>query len=150
MTSMDHGHPLRRVVVRVDTHKHVHVAGPGSALHRGGIGTVEVLCSLTAAKNVAVKARSAALISLRQVLVDAPDEPREQLEGLSRMALIRRSTALRPGSATNTSRESGPAATVSLGAAVLSMDRVTSSPASNTCHWRICCMSVMPRRCRRA
>jgi hypothetical protein len=187
--SMDHGHPIRRVVVGVDTHKYVHVAaavcecgallearsfaadrsgyeqlitwatdfgasvtfgveGSGSygaglvsAVRRSGIGAVEVLRTdrrdrrlrgksdtldaenaaravlagiakaipksadgqvemlrtIKVAKDVAVKARSAALISLRQVLVNAPAELRESLQRATKMALIRRCAALRPG-----------------------------------------------------
>lgn len=142
MTSMDHGHPFRRVIGGVDTHKYVHVAaaldehgarlgtgsfaadrsgyaqlitwatslgapvtfgvegsgsygaGLTSALRRSAIGVVEVLRTVKVAKDVAVKARSAALISLRQVLVNAPAELREQLEGMTKMALIRRCAAL--------------------------------------------------------
>ena len=193
MTSMDHGRPPRRVVVGVDTHKHVHVAaalnehgarlgagsfaadrsgyaqliawatgfgaavtfgvegsgsygaGLASALRRSGVGVVEVLRTdrrdrrlhgksdpldaenaaravlagiakaipksadgevemlrqVKVAKDVAVKARSAALISLRQLLVNAPAELREQLEGMTKMALIRRCAALRPRAVTD-------------------------------------------------
>src|SRR5512134_1911110 len=49
------------------------------------------------AKDVAVKARTSAMITLKAVLVTAPPEVREQLEPLPTMALIYRCAALRPG-----------------------------------------------------
>jgi hypothetical protein len=49
------------------------------------------------AKDVAVKARTSAIISLKQVLVNAPLELREQLQPLTKMTLIRRCAALQPG-----------------------------------------------------
>ena len=53
------------------------------------------------AKDVAVKARTSAMISLKAVLVNAPAELREQLQPLTKMALIRRCAALRPGPVTD-------------------------------------------------
>jgi transposase len=52
------------------------------------------------AKDVAVKARTAAIISLKTVIINAPDELREQPQPLSKMALIRRCAALRPSQVT--------------------------------------------------
>jgi hypothetical protein len=77
------------------------LAGIARAVPKSADGEVEMLRTVKVAKDVAVKARSAALISLRQVLVNAPAELREQLEGMSKMALIRRCAALRPGSVTS-------------------------------------------------
>lgn len=74
------------------------LAGIAKAVPKSADGEVEMLRQVKVAKDVAVKARSAALISLRQVLVNAPAGLRESLEGLTRMALIRRCAALRPGS----------------------------------------------------
>jgi hypothetical protein len=48
------------------------------------------------AKDVAVKARTSAMISLKAMLANAPAELREQLQPLTKMALIRRCAALRP------------------------------------------------------
>jgi len=48
-----------------------------------------------------VKARTSAMISLKAVLVNAPAELREQLQPLTKMALIRRCAALRPGPVTD-------------------------------------------------
>lgn len=77
------------------------LAGTARAVPKSADGEVEMLRTIKVAKDVAVKARSAALISLRQVLVNAPAELREQLEGMSKMALIRRCAALRPGTVTD-------------------------------------------------
>ena len=52
------------------------------------------------AKNLAVKARTATMISLKQIIVNAPAELREDLQPLSKMALIQRCAALRPGQIT--------------------------------------------------
>ncbi|GAA1658006.1 hypothetical protein [Microbacterium flavum] len=53
------------------------------------------------AKDVAVKARTSAMISLKQVLVNAPDDLRQELQPLTKMALIHRCAALRPGKVTS-------------------------------------------------
>ncbi len=52
------------------------------------------------AKDIAVKARTAAMISLKQVIVNSPPELREELQPLSKMALINRCAGLRPGQVT--------------------------------------------------
>ena len=52
------------------------------------------------AKDIAVKARTSAMISLKQVIVNAPPELREELQPLSKMALINRCAGLRPGQVT--------------------------------------------------
>jgi transposase len=74
------------------------LAGIATAVPKSADGQVEMLRTIKVAKDVAVKARSSALISLKQVLVNAPPELREQLQRLSKMVLIRRCAALRPGS----------------------------------------------------
>lgn len=51
-------------------------------------------------KSAAVKARTAAMISLKQVIVNAPPELREELQPLSKMALINKCAGLRPGQVT--------------------------------------------------
>lgn len=57
--------------------------------------------TIKVAKDVAVKARTSAMITLKQVLANAPPALREELQPLSRMALIRRCAALRPGKVDN-------------------------------------------------
>ncbi len=53
------------------------------------------------AKDVAVKARTSAMISFETVLVNAPVELRQDLQPLSKIALIDRCAALRPGPVTS-------------------------------------------------
>ena len=71
--------------------------GQASAVPKTADGTVEMIRLVKVAKDVAVKARTSAMISLKAVLVNAPAELREQLQPLTKMALIRRCAALRPG-----------------------------------------------------
>ena len=71
--------------------------GQASAVPKSADGTVEMIRLVKVAKDVAVKARTSAMISLKAVLVNAPAELREQLQPLTKMALIRRCAALRPG-----------------------------------------------------
>jgi len=63
-------------------------------------GTVEMLRQVKVAKDVAVKARTSAMISLKQVIVNADPDLREALQPLSKMALINRCAGLRPGPVT--------------------------------------------------
>jgi transposase len=76
------------------------LAGNATAVPKAADGTVEMLRQVKVAKDIAVKARTAAMISLKQVIVTAPPELREQLQPLSKMALIHRCAALRPGPVT--------------------------------------------------
>jgi transposase len=71
--------------------------GQANAVPKSADGTVEMIRLVKVAKDVAVKARTSAMISLKAVLVNAPGELREQLEPLTKMTLIRRCAALRPG-----------------------------------------------------
>ena len=76
------------------------LAGHASAIPKTADGTVEMIRTVKVAKDVAVKARTSAMITLKQVLVNAPPELREELEPLTKMVLIRRCAALRPGPVT--------------------------------------------------
>jgi transposase len=71
--------------------------GQANAVPKSADGTVEMIRLVKVAKDVAVKARTSAMISLKAELVNAPGELREQLQPLTKMALIRRCAALRPG-----------------------------------------------------
>lgn len=73
------------------------VNNTATAVPKTNDGTVEMLRQIKVAKDVAVKARSAAMITLKAVLVTASPELREQLQPLSKMALIQRCAGLRPG-----------------------------------------------------
>jgi transposase len=75
--------------------------GQANAVPKNADGTVEMIRLVKVAKDVAVKARTSAMISLKQVLINAPGELREQLEPLTKMILIRRCAGLRPGPITD-------------------------------------------------
>jgi len=76
------------------------LAGHADAVPKSADGVVEMIRTIKVAKDVAVKARTSAMISLKAILVNAPTALREQLQPLSKMALIHRCAALRPGSLT--------------------------------------------------
>lgn len=76
------------------------LAGQATAIPKTHDGAVEMIRQVKVAKDVAVKARTAAIISLKQVLVNAPPEIREELEPLTKMALIAKCAGLRPGPVT--------------------------------------------------
>ena len=73
------------------------LAGHATAIPKTADGTVEMIRTVKVAKDVAVKARTSAIITLKQVLVNAPPELREELQPLTKMVLIRRCAAMRPG-----------------------------------------------------
>ena len=73
------------------------LAGAATAIPKSADGAVEMIRTIKVAKDVAVKARTSAMITLKQILVNAPTELREELQPLSKMVLIRRCAALRPG-----------------------------------------------------
>jgi transposase len=73
------------------------LAGHATAIPKTADGSVEMILTVKVAKDVAVKARTSAMITLKQVLVNAPPELREELQPLTKMVLIRRCAALRPG-----------------------------------------------------
>ncbi|QFZ18549.1 IS110 family transposase [Saccharothrix syringae] len=68
-----------------------------TAVPKTNDGTVEMLRQIKVAKDVAVKARTSAMITLKAVLVTADPELREQLQPLTKTALIHRRAGLRPG-----------------------------------------------------
>jgi transposase len=76
------------------------LGGYADATPKAADGTVEMLRQIKVAKDAAVKARGAAMTSLKTVLINAPAELREALQPLPNMALIRRCAALRPGEVT--------------------------------------------------
>jgi hypothetical protein len=73
------------------------LAGSARATPKSADGAVEMLRQIKVAKDTAVKARTAAMISLKALIVNADPELREQLQPLSKMALIERCAGLRPG-----------------------------------------------------
>jgi transposase len=73
------------------------LSGQATAVPKTNDGVVEMIRQIKVAKDIAVKARTAAIISLKQVIVNAPPELREELQPLTKMALINRCAGLRPG-----------------------------------------------------
>lgn len=76
------------------------LAGHADAVPKSADGVVEMIRTVKVAKDVAVKARTSAMISLKSIVVNAPTALREQLQPLSKMALIHRCSGLRPGAIT--------------------------------------------------
>jgi hypothetical protein len=74
--------------------------GHATAVPKTNDCVVEMLRQIKVAKDVAVKARTAAMISLKAVIVNAPPQLRETLQPLSKMALIDRCAGLPPGPVT--------------------------------------------------
>ena len=77
------------------------LSGNATAIPKTNDGVVEMIRQIKIAKDLAVKGRSAAIISLKTVIVNAEPELREQLQGLPRMTLIERCAGLRPGPVTS-------------------------------------------------
>ncbi len=75
--------------------------GSAAATPKRNDGVVEIIRQIKIAKDTSVSARTQAMVTLKTLIVTAPAELREQLEGLSKMALIDRCAALRPGPLTS-------------------------------------------------
>jgi transposase len=73
------------------------LAGTATAVPKAADGAVEMMRQIKVARDTAVKARTSAIITLKQIVVNAPPELREQLAPLSDKALLDRCAALRPG-----------------------------------------------------
>jgi transposase len=78
------------------------LAGVAAGTPKAGDGPVEMLRMLKLAKDSAVKTRTQALNQIKALLVTAPTELREALDGLPTGRLIDRCAALRPGPLTST------------------------------------------------
>jgi transposase len=61
------------------------LAGHANAVPKTNDGTVEMLRQIKIAKDTAVKARTAAMISIKAVLITPAPELREELQSLSKM-----------------------------------------------------------------
>jgi transposase len=73
------------------------LAGNSAAVPKTADGHVEMIRQIKVARDTAVKARTAAIITLKQIVVNAPALLREELTSLSDKALIDRCAGLRPG-----------------------------------------------------
>jgi transposase len=72
-------------------------AGEATGIPKAQNGTVEMVRSLRVARQTAVKARTQAVNAIKALLVNAPTELRERLDGLSTTRLVRQAAALDPG-----------------------------------------------------
>ena len=73
------------------------LAGVADATPKSGEGEVEMIRMLKSAKNSAVKARTQAVNQMKALVVTAPAELREKLDGLGANALAARCRSFRPG-----------------------------------------------------
>ncbi len=72
------------------------LAGRASTVPKSGTGVVESIRALHAARAGAIKARTSAINELRNLLITAPTELRDQLRGLKTQDLITTCARLRP------------------------------------------------------
>ncbi len=86
------------------------LAGHATATPKTADGAVEMIRQLKVARDTAVKARTAAMNTLKQISVNAPSVVREPLHGLTAQRMLARCAGLRPGrlDTTSTSRDSRP------------------------------------------
>ena len=80
---------------------HAVLSGRAVGAPKNADGVVEQIRQLKVVKETAVKARTTAMITLKALLVTAPPELCEQLQGLSKMTLIDRCAGLCPGPITS-------------------------------------------------
>ena len=73
------------------------LAGVANATPKSGEDEVEMIRMLKSTKDSAVKARTQAINQVRAIVVTAPAELRETLDGLSASALVARCKSFRPG-----------------------------------------------------
>ena len=79
------------------------LSGQATTLAKSGTSSVEMVRHLKLARDSAVKARAQAMQMLKALIVSAPAELREQLEGIrGKVTLVRHLAALRPGPMTST------------------------------------------------
>ena len=73
------------------------LAGQSTAIPKTADGAVEMMRQLKVARDTAVKARTTAMITLKQIIVHAPPQLREALHALTDHGLLTRCARLRPG-----------------------------------------------------
>lgn len=79
------------------------LSGQATAVPKSGTGVVEMIRHLKVARDTAVKGRTQAMLTIKSIIVGAPDILREQLEGMrGKMRLLRHLAGLRPGPLTST------------------------------------------------
>ena len=72
-------------------------AGEATGVPKAQDGTVEMTRALRVARQSAIKARTQAVNAIKALLVTAPAELRERLDGLSTTRLVRQAVTLEPG-----------------------------------------------------
>jgi transposase len=72
------------------------LAGTATGIPKSADGTSEMIREIKIARDTAVKARSQAIITLKALIVTAPDELRGELQPLSKAKLRERCAGLRP------------------------------------------------------
>lgn len=79
------------------------LAGQATAEPKSGTSSVEMMRHLKIARDAAVKAKTQAMQTIKSIIVSAPADLREQLEGIrGQVTLARHLAALRPGPMTST------------------------------------------------
>ena len=73
------------------------LAGQSTAIHKTADGVVEMIRQLKITRDTAVKARTTAMNTLKQIIVHAPPKLREALHDLTDHGLLTRCAGLRPG-----------------------------------------------------
>jgi hypothetical protein len=73
------------------------LAGTSTAVPKSADGMVEMIRQTKVARDIATKARTSAIITLKTIVVNAPSDMREQLNHLSDRALIEKCAGYRPG-----------------------------------------------------
>lgn len=73
------------------------IAGTATGVPKSADGTSEVIREIKVARDTAVKSRTQAVITLKTLVVTAPDDLRHELQPLSKAKLRDRCAALRPG-----------------------------------------------------
>jgi transposase len=73
------------------------LAGKATGVPKTADGTSEMIREIKIARDTAVKARTSAIITLKALVVTAPDELRHELQPLSKARLRDRCAGLRPG-----------------------------------------------------
>lgn len=74
------------------------LSGNSAAEPKAGNSSVEMIRHLKIARDAAVKAKTQAMLTIKAIIVGAPSDLRERLDGIrGRVALVRHLAALRPG-----------------------------------------------------
>ena len=74
------------------------LSGQASAVPKSADGVVEMIRQVKVARDTARKAKTAAIVTLKAMAINAPAPLRESVDGLGDKALIKRCAAYRPGS----------------------------------------------------